>query len=142
MCLVVYIASDKELPLIAWDAAHPAFNVRPLDERGAPVRKHFTKPNVYYVGAHSGCGCGFEYGRWENEDPDESREGRKSVESLAGYLRDAASNAGDVELYACWDGDEAMAANRQIAMTPKDFARDAFWFEERTLATVRAIASE
>jgi hypothetical protein len=52
MCLVVYVASDYPLPILPWDAACPRFHVTELDERGAPVRRQFTKPCVYYVGLH------------------------------------------------------------------------------------------
>jgi hypothetical protein len=63
MCMVVYLAADAPLPLISWDAQAPAFHVKALGSRDDPVRARFSKPHVYYVGSHEGCGCGFGYGQ-------------------------------------------------------------------------------
>ena len=63
MCMMIYIASDRPLPLIDWQDEFPAFHVRELREEEMAVRTHFKKPYVYYAGSHEGCGCGFAYGQ-------------------------------------------------------------------------------
>lgn len=59
MCFVLYMASDKERREIAWDSAAPSFHVRANANGATQARAQFSKANVYYLGAHEGCGCGF-----------------------------------------------------------------------------------
>lgn len=61
MCLAVYLASDAPLPVIPWCDAAPAFHVSARVPDATLLARHTTKPNVRYVGTHSGCGCGFMY---------------------------------------------------------------------------------
>ena len=56
MCLAVYLASDKPLPLVEWNEKQPKFNVLPLDDRDTQVTKQFRNPFVVYAGSHEGCG--------------------------------------------------------------------------------------
>ena len=59
MCLMVYIASDKPLPLIDWNENKRAFNVTDLSKYEKNVETQFKYTNVYNAGSHLGCGCGF-----------------------------------------------------------------------------------
>ena len=62
MCLAIYIASDIELSTSKWDKNSPSFyseSIEPNKHYG--VDRHFSKPYVYYLGSHEGCGCGFMY---------------------------------------------------------------------------------
>jgi len=68
--MMVYIASDHELPLIEWNEDAPAFHVRELHEKEKAVRAQFTLPHIYYVGAHEGCGCGFQVGEYPDNEGD------------------------------------------------------------------------
>ena len=61
MCLALYIASSKPLPLVPWDPEKPAFHVIPLPDDRPAVRKLFRHPHIYYVGSHEGCSCAFNY---------------------------------------------------------------------------------
>ena len=116
MCMVLYVAADAPLPLVPWAADAPAFHVTVLPPRAAAVRAHFSKPHVYYLGSHEGCGCGFGYGWWDGEDPESSAQGRESVGRLGAYLAAVTQASGPVELYACWSGDERAAAAPERAV--------------------------
>jgi hypothetical protein len=60
-CERVYIASDHRLPLAPFQAEGD-FWVGELEiEEDREVRLLFTKPHIYYLGSHGGCGCGFSY---------------------------------------------------------------------------------
>ncbi len=66
MCTMVYLASEKPLPIIPWDEEHPSFhteNVQEIDvaEKASAVRSRFSKPFVYRLGSNQRCGCGFAY---------------------------------------------------------------------------------
>jgi transposase len=41
----------------------PGFNVQSLSDTEHGGRRQFTKPHVCYLGAHTGCSCGFAYGQ-------------------------------------------------------------------------------
>lgn len=137
MCVMVYIASDYPLPIMAWDQDNPRFHTADLSKQDETVRGHFSKPYVYYVGSHERCGCGFQWGEnEESEDEDdlpakqESR--RRLVEFLAGALQDQPA----VEVYACWDGDQAAPANRDEQVRLAELLEHRTFFRERELLIV------
>jgi hypothetical protein len=62
MCQVLYGASDRVLSLIKYDDENPALWVGELgsfEDEDELVIKQFTLPYIYYIGAHTYCGCGF-----------------------------------------------------------------------------------
>lgn len=59
-----------------------------------------------------------------------------SVTRLADYVAAATRSAGALELYACWDGDQAAEPAHRLEMTPGDIGGRAFWFNERTFAVI------
>lgn len=108
---------------------HPAF--------GTPVRDQFTKPHVYYAGSHEECSCGFQLGKDRSpEDPEQAR-GRESLGAFAKYLQDALTRVDDLELFACWEGEQAAGVEHRRHLTPTDLRRDDFYFLERELSVVR-----
>ena len=137
MCWVLYIAADEPLPLIAWDEKSPAFNVTTLRDVDEPVRARFTRPHVAYLGAHTGCGCGFDPGQANQEHPDEARDTAAALAALADYLRTATADGRAVELYVCWSGDEALPVEQAMDITPDALHPGMEWFPERTLLSVR-----
>ncbi len=145
MCIMVYMAADTELPLVPLNEESFICVVQPCE---SPVARQFSKNHIYYVGSYQGCGCGFTYDR--NRDcsllPPEVREfalhddenRRRSVDGLIGYLRDNLPLAGEIELYSCWDGNEAGTAAQVSELTIDEFAaRDEFGFEEDCKLVVR-----
>jgi hypothetical protein len=133
MCVAVYIASDKPLPLIPFDVGKPAFNVSEIGERSATVKQQFTKPHVYYVGSHTGCGCGFQnhsdmYGTDFGTDPEEIVAGRESRQRLAEYLRAALATQESLELFASWEGDEEYEPASRGVIVPEDLVDEHTYF--------------
>jgi hypothetical protein len=140
MCMMVYIASDDPLPTSAWDEVRPCFYVTELSERDEPVRRQFTKPFVYYAGSHEGCGCGFQFVESDGfeEDPDALAASRNSRRRLAEFLAAALQHQSEVELFACWDGDQAAEPEHRDRIRPADLMRDRTVFREKE----RLIVSE
>jgi len=137
VCIAVYIAANRPLSTIDWDESHPAFHVATLGEDEEAVRNQFTKPHVYYAGSHEGCGCGFQLGKDRGpEDPEQVR-GRESLGAFSKYLEDALTRVDDLEVFACWQGDQAARAERRRNLTPTDLRRDDFCFLERELSVLR-----
>lgn len=130
MCLAVYIASPSPLPLVAWREEDPAFYVQDA-ELDDPVRAHFGWANVYYVGSHEGCGCGFAYNQLPKhlqESGDEAQR-RSSVAALRDYVREATA-LGPVQLFACWEGEQSFPEKDRVAASPDALGGDAFDFEQ------------
>ena len=137
MCMVVYIASDYPLPTLAWDVTRPGFHVTELDERGEPVRRHFSKPCVYYLGSHEQCGCGFQYGEYEGfEEESDLGAKRESRRRLVYFLELALQHQQQLELFACWNGDEGTEPEHRGRVRPADLLLTRTFFRERELLLV------
>ena len=141
MCLAFYIAADLEPPLVSWNDNAPGFNVIPVDDHERVVTKHLSKPALRYLGAHTGCSCGFHYGLASpetDEDRDEERLGRESVASLRKYLEGLVTATVTVELYACWEGDWEEPCESRREVTVDYFGGESFDLQQRELLIVRA----
>ena len=135
MCLAVFLASDRPLPLVPWVEERPSFNVSELAPDELRVRGRFSKRHVYYLGAYTGCSCGFT-----PDDEAEEEAAARSRDDLVRYVSEALASDPDAafELFTCWDDDYLEPASRRIELRP-DQLRDAdTWFDEFVFATVRA----
>jgi hypothetical protein len=141
MCVALYIAADSEPPLVSWDAAALGFNVVAVQDHERVVAKHLSKPYLRYLGAHTGCSCGFDYGQTSADTPaevEEERLGRESVASLRRYLERMVESNGTVEIYACWEGDWEEPCDSRREVTPEYFGGESFEIRQRELLLVRA----
>ncbi len=136
MCMMVYIASDYPLPTRPWDEARPRFCIQELTEHDEPVRRHFSKPHVYYAGSHEGCGCGFQSGKHPGEDQAAASDANESRRLLCEYLSVALQHQATVELFACWDGDQGEAPEHYGRIRPKDLLQEKTFFLEREFLAV------
>ena len=60
MCIALYVATDQKLTLIPWNDENPSIFITDLKERNHHgVEIQFSLMNVFYIGSHEGCGCGF-----------------------------------------------------------------------------------
>jgi hypothetical protein len=106
--MMVYVASANPLPESSWDKAKPGFYVQALPYRDEAVRRQFRLPFVYLLGSHQGCGCGFDWEGFEELDETyaECVAVRDSRRRLSEFLSLALRNQPEIELYACWNGDQ------------------------------------
>jgi len=142
--MALFMAADEPLPLIAWDESHPAFHVDELSDGDEGVRRHFTKPYAYYLGAHTGCSCGFSYGQLDlsdGEDVAEDAQGRASVEALRTYLEAAIQRLRAVELFSSWEGDWNQDAEQRLEIAPSWFGGAAFRLPEKVAYLVKEESS-
>jgi len=111
MCFALYAGTTTPIARREWHADAPDLSVTSLKEREEPIRAHFSKLEVQYIGSTSQCGCDFPHvmfqsggWRWFDDDIDAERDAsdRYNKESLAGLLR--ATGEETVELYGVWDG--------------------------------------
>ena len=136
MCAVVYIAADEPLPLIPWDSSQPDFSVINLVEHDQKVVAHFSKPYIYYVCTKLGCGCDFQYGQYGEVEEHEEDENRKAVHQLSEYLAQETRRIGELEIFTCWEDDQAKAPTSQGVLHPSDFGGAAFDLEIGQLTKV------
>jgi hypothetical protein len=138
MCMMVYIASEYPLPTSSWDETNPCFYVETLSERDESVRRQFTKPWIYYVGSHEGCGCGFQYGQYAGLEKDITAlaAARDSRHRLAEFLAVALQHQWEVELFACWDGDQTAVVEHRGRIRASDLMRDRTFFREKELLVI------
>ena len=130
MCMVVYVGSDVPLRTWPFDPARPAFHVTDVPAGDEAVKRHFSKPHVYYAGAYEGCGCGFQWGRTfeeeEEDDPVQLAAADACRAGIEAYVRDALAAQPSVEIYACWAGDEAEPPAARRALDGPSFPKGFF----------------
>jgi hypothetical protein len=145
MCMVFYLSASKAPELVPWIEAAPEFYVAPMThEHELKVHDRFSKPFVVYVGASTGCGCGFGalWGDSTSEamtapksDPDTDRD----REALLHYLRKTTGHTGDgVELFMCWDGDQSDEPRHIVDASISKLGSNWSLMRERTLMRIRA----
>jgi hypothetical protein len=134
MCLAVYIASSKPLKTTGRDKANQEFYVTNLSTHELPVKKQFELPNVYYVGSDQGCGCGFLKDGVVGE---ELTQVEGNYLQLSGYIADARQQGAEIQLFSCWEGDQASRSEFQEVISEADLITPEFEFQEKALYTVR-----
>ena len=140
MCMAFYLASSEPLTPKAWDPENPALHVAALHDKDKPVLSHFSLPNVYYVGSHEGCGCGFDYGKYpeyEEDEPEEAEARRRSRLQLVELVEAVIDAAGVAELYACWEGDQGEDPDFHSEAAPRDLLDTETFFREREFLCLR-----
>jgi sulfatase modifying factor 1 len=135
MCLMLYIGTAAPLPLVT----SADLRVEAVAPDRTDVRQWFTHPQVHFVGAHTGCSCGFpsviaetpvEYYDGMPLDSDDRAADLRSVEALLDLLRQALRDSGLVELYPIADGDEAKEPKGQLEWIHSELVAERLFFNE------------
>lgn len=110
MCMMLYMGSDNELPVIKWsEDMRPLICVTDIPEEYVGVRNHFTKKYQYAVYAMISCGfaCGLRFDEADEIDDISERDekGRKALSKLFDYIKEFVSDD-NCELVSCWSNDE------------------------------------
>ena len=146
MCLTLFLGTHTEQP----DLESTPLRVERVASDAEQVRQWFSLPHVCFVGAHTGCSCGFphvvaeepiEY--WEGmfDESEERQNNRRSLQALLDLIRPHVRESGFVELYPVWNGEEALPPKGRVSLTLEAITADAFVFTERFLCEVRSINS-
>lgn len=153
MCLVLYIGSDADCPLLepqdfskierddpSWPSKVVPFCVQEIKGNDKAVAKHFDTRLVRNAGSFEGCGCGFNASyvpEWDEpaEEDDHFLAGRKSRELLRGYVEKHQIR----QIYACWSGDEGLDAESHLDITPDQLTHPNFQIPERALLRITGL---
>jgi hypothetical protein len=113
--LMLYIGTAEALPLLS----SADLKIEDVDEHRAGVRQWFSLPEVRFVGAHTGCSCGFpsiiaesplEYYEGMPLQSDDRVADLRSVRALITVFGQAMTAGSErVELYPVADGEESKA---------------------------------
>src|SRR5215470_14463062 len=103
MCLMLYMATHGDVAV----RSSSDLSVEEVEPSGEAVRRWFSLPVVRFIGAHTGCSCGFphviaeepvEY--WDRMFEGQDREDDlKSVDALLDIIREHVGATGEVQLY-------------------------------------------
>lgn len=150
MCLVLYLGSDLDSPLLepqdfsvidlndsSWPSKVVPFSVQEVAGDKKAVVKHFETKNVRYAGSFEGCGCGFN----SSYTPEWDEPAREDEHFIAGresrrLLREYVEQHQIHQIYACWSGDEALDAESHLDITPEQITDPHFQIPERTLIRI------
>ena len=142
MCLMLYVATADELPL----ASSRDLTIEAVDDERRTVTQWFSYPNVRFVGAYTGCSCGFpsviaespiDYfeGMWVGDGP--SEDALRSVRALLDLLHQVIERSGSVELYPVWDGEQSEPPKGVIDWQVGALIPEQLFFNERFVHIIR-----
>ena len=103
MCLAVYIGLEEPQQTGNWVEGETLLYFEELSEEEVIIRDKFSKSYIYYVGADTGCSCGFDFNSQYFNDP-EVESNKKSPQKLIDFIASQTKKS-EVELYCCWEGD-------------------------------------
>jgi hypothetical protein len=143
MCMLLYLATSLDQPL----QRSPELSVEEIDLARDTVRQWFSLPIVRFIGAHTGCSCGFPSigadepipyfdGMFEDDEDDDRAADLRSVRSLVDLIRAHVSASGEVQLYPVWEGTEAVAPKGTITLPVDALDPATFFFNEQFLYRV------
>jgi len=136
---MLYLASERECSTNSWDETNPRFFVAKENTYSIePVKRQFSKPNVYYVGSHEGCGCGFRQTCYEMvDDQEEINQAARNQKHLFEFVSARLEDENFIELYACWAGSESEPFQSKREIIADELLKDDFYFKEDELIIVR-----
>jgi len=141
----LFLASDQPInPSHGWKGER-YLTVGDIDETEQRVRAHFTLPHVRFLGAHTGCSCGFEYGVKElttEEERAEDEAGRLSVAALHDFLETQLRQGRAVQLLSCWQGEESRTPREVLEVSPDYFGGKSFDLPRSAFLKIRGAVEQ
>ena len=141
MCLMLYLATSGDQPL----RISSELSVEKVEDSREAVHQWFSLPTVRFIGAHTGCSCGFPSVMAEQPveyfdgmfDADKKRDAdMRSLRSLLALVRTHVAAAGEVQLYPVWDGAEGSRPKGTIHVGLDRLNPETFFFNEQFLYRV------
>jgi hypothetical protein len=133
MCLTVYISTPEKLKTSKFTGGETYFYVEKVSDPKFQTR--FSFPNVYFLGSHTCCSCGFNYDISNNDNEElriENQKGRKSLAEMFDFFRSVIDKINIIEMYVCWEGEEQSEPVSSTDITLRDFdLGDEFHFNQR-----------
>jgi len=112
MCMELFVASDQPIECSRGWTGEAYLTVEEVDDTDDLIRRHLTLPHVRFLGAHTGCSCGFEYGVRTPETEEETQQdqaGRRSVDALRDFLKTHLDAGASLQLLSRWFTEVSLA---------------------------------
>jgi hypothetical protein len=141
MCLMLYVGTAEALPL----ASSADLSIERVEAARQDVKQWFSQPAVRFVGAHTGCSCGFpsviaespiEYYEGMSLQSDDRAADLRSVRALIELIGQAAAHSERVELYPVADGEELTPPKGVIEWQLSFLDPERLFFNERFMHVV------
>lgn len=141
MCLMLYIGTAEELPT----GSSPDLTIEAVSEPRQEVKLWFSHPAVSFVGAHTGCSCGFpsimaesplDYYEGMPLQSDDRAADLRSVRALLDLIGQTLVRSDRVEFYPVPDGDELKEPKGVIEWKMSSLDPERLFFNERFLHVV------
>ena len=137
MCVYVYIASAKTLPLKQLGRRSPPFKIEHLQRLDRPVRKHLGKRRLYFAASFEGCGCIFaEAPPLSQSRSKYAKRCQSSLEGFARYLARAVKRFGELQVYAVETRELGRRPRRRKRISVTEVLSPSFRFREGELITL------
>jgi hypothetical protein len=139
---MLYIGTRAELPL----HSSTDLKIENVDAARETVKRWFSHPSVRFVGAHTGCSCGFpsviaespiEYYEGMPLGGDDREADLRSVRALVEMLGRVLGDSEFAELYPVPDGDQSEAPKGVIEWQLSNVVTERLFFNERFMHVVR-----
>lgn len=136
MCLALYLGTNCDLAI----KESPFLSIRLISQDASGVLAVLKTRNGYYLGAHTGCSCGFpsvvaekpiEYYDGMFEDQDERSSDVASVRELLALLDHILGEDGRCTLYPVWSGNESDNPKGEIALNRGHLSATTFVLTEQ-----------
>ena len=145
MCFCLYLATSSEPPLIpdqGYQQGTGKINTSrwrlEQGEKGKALRNKFTLPWVTNVGSDVGCCCGFRSNEAAIHAPGyDPAEPQPNHAGLVAFLAEHCGKEPFVELYGCWDGDEAQEVQDRREIELAKLADEKFHFRMKGFCRVK-----
>src|SRR5688500_1721859 len=138
MCMMLYLGTRLGVPV----KTSADLRIEEVTPAGDSVRQWFSLPHVHFVGAHTGCSCGFPsvtaevpigfFAGMFDDHPDRAADLR-SVRALLEVIREQLSEEDEVQLYPVWNGEEGEPPKGTVNLPPEQLVADQFFLNERFL---------
>jgi len=138
---MLYIGTAEEVPL----TSTADLRVERVDDARQAVKQWFSQPAVRFVGAHTGCSCGFpsvicesplEYFEGMILRSDDRAADLRSVRALIELVGQAATRSERVELYPVADGEESRQPKGIIVWQLEALDPERVFFNEQFMHVV------
>jgi len=142
MCLMMYLATAGDQPL----RSSTELSVEAVENSRTSVRQWFSLPTVRFIGAHTGCSCGFpsviaeepiEYYDGIFDTTEDRPADLASTRALVALIRQHVNDGAEVELYPVGAGDEGRSPKGTVQLSIDAIDPETFLFTEQFLYRVR-----
>lgn len=138
MCLMLYMAAGRPIP----HQSTPSLTVENVPSERQAIQQWLSLPTIRFVGAHTGCSCGFPSVRGEQPieyydglfDNSEDREkDLASIRNLLELIVQTLQSCPLIGLLPVWAGDESEPPAGTIEMKASEMTPESFLLNERYL---------